>query len=484
MVMGELTQDTELLVVGGGPGGYVAAFRAADLGLDVTMVNLAERPGGVCLYRGCIPTKALLYLTHVINDAREAKSIGVTFDEPEIELDEVREWKNGVIDRLTKGLMLLTEKRGIQYIRGRAIFESSDTVRLEDSESEISRLKFKHAILATGSRPIALPGVEFKDGGRIMSSTQALQLPDVPERLLIVGGGYIGVELGSVYATLGSEVIMVEMLDRLLPVADPELAKPLIRRIEKLFAATHTGTKVKELNEQEDYVEVTFEGEIDEPQQRFDRVLIAVGRKPISDGIGLENTKVKLNDKGFVVVDEQQKTDDPKIYAIGDVVGGAMLAHKAMYEGKIAAEVIAGEPVAYDARAIPAVVYTDPALAWTGVMEHEAKEQGREVEVARFPWTASGRAVTMQATRGLTKIVVDPESNRVIGFGIVGRDAGEMISEGTLAIEMGAVAEDIALTIHPHPTLSETEEEVAEAFLGQSIHILPPKKKGKKKGKG
>ncbi|MFP4345476.1 MAG: dihydrolipoyl dehydrogenase [Anaerolineales bacterium] len=480
--MGEFTQDTELVVIGGGPGGYAAAFRAADLGLDVTMVNLDERPGGVCLFRGCIPTKALLYLTHVLNDARDMENLGIHFEEPEVELDKVRSWKERVVNRLTRGLMTLTKQRKIQYLQARAIFENSNTVRLEGEGVEISRLKFENAIIATGSRPRPLPGMEFEVGSRIMDSTEALNLEEIPETLLVVGGGYVGLELGSVYATLGSKVTVVEMLDRLLPMTDSDLVKPLIKRIQQLFEKSYTSTKVADMQEHDDYVEVTLEGEeVAEQSQRFDKVLVAIGRLHNSDDLGLENTKVEVQDDGAIAVDEQRRTADPHIYAIGDVVGGAMLAHKAMREGKVAAEAIAGEPAAYDVRAIPAVVYTDPQIAWAGVLERDAQEQGREVKVARFPWTASGRAVTMEATEGLTKLVLEPETERVIGMGIVGRDAGELIGEGVLAIEMGAVAEDLALTVHPHPTLSETEGEAAEAFLGEATHILAGKSKRKKK---
>lgn len=481
MVMGELTQEAELVVVGGGPGGYAAAFRAADLGMDVTMVEMGERPGGVCLFRGCIPTKALLYLTHIMNDARDAEKIGLKYPEPEVDLDGIRTWKDKVVGRLTKGLMTLTKQRGVQFIQARGVFESSDTLRLEGEHTDIARLKFEHAIIATGSHARPLPGMNFEEGSRIMDSTEALKLKDIPERLLIVGGGYIGLELGSVYATLGSKITVVEMLDRLLPVADPDLAKPLIRRIEQLFDTIYTGTKVAGMEEHDDYVEVTFDGDVDEETQRFDKVLVAIGRVANSDNIGLENTKVTTNEVGCIEVDPQRRTEDPKLYAIGDVAGGAMLAHKAMYEGKVAAEAIAGEPAAYDVRAMPAVVYTDPQLAWAGVREHDAREEGRKIKVARFPWSASGRAVTMQATSGMTKLIVEPETERVIGFGIVGRDAGEMIGEGVLAIEMGAVAEDLALTVHAHPTLSETEGEVAEAFLGQATHILSSRKRKKRR---
>jgi len=471
MVMGEATIDTQVVVIGAGPGGYAAAFRAADLGLEVTMVHLDERLGGVCLLRGCIPSKALLYLTQLVHDAHQAKEMGIDFCQPDIDVDGVRAWKDGIVDRLTNGLATLSKKRDVQLVQGRAVFESSDKLRV--SGSQTTHITFKQAILATGSHPIALPGNKFKEGGRIMSSTGALQLADVPERLLVVGAGYVGMELGSVYAAMGSRVTVVELMDEILPGADPDLVRPLERRAREIFEAIHVSTEVAEMEETDEHVKVPLEGNIDEPEQTFDRVLVAIGRRPNSQDIGLEKTKVELDDRGFVQVDEQRRTADEKIFAIGDVVGGMMLAHKAMHEGKVAAEVIAGEPAAFDVRAIPAVVYTDPSIAWAGLMEHEAKEEGRQVEVARFPWGASGRALTMGAPEGLTKMIFDPDTEQILGVGIVGREAGEMIAEGVLAIEMGAVATDLDLSIHAHPTLSETEEEAAGAFLGHATHILP-----------
>lgn len=473
MVMGEFSQESEVVVIGGGPGGYAAAFRAADLGLDVTLVEKEKRLGGVCLKRGCIPSKTLLHVSQLLYDARQAGNLGLEFGVPDIDLDKVRGFKDRVVSKLTGGLDHLAEKRGVQVLQARAEFESSDTIRL--AGGEISKLEFEHAIIATGSLPIALPGTDFSE--RVMSSREALHLVDVPERLLVVGGGYVGLELGSVYAALGSEVTVVEMLDRLISQADDDLARPLIKRIKEIFAAVYTETKVASLEEHDEYVEVTLEGAVDEPEQRFDRVLIAVGRRPNTENLGLENTDVAVDERGFIQIDDQQRTADPNIFAVGDVVGGMMLAHKAMREGKVAAEVIVGEPAAFDVRAIPAVVYTDPQLAWAGLTESEAREQEREIKVSRFPWRASGRALTMEAPEGMTKIIVDPETETVLGFGIVGRNAGEMIAEGALAVEMGAVVQDLALTVHAHPTLSETEGEVAELFLGQPTHILPPKQR-------
>ena len=474
MVMGEFTQETELLVVGGGPGGYAAAFRAADLGLEVTLVEQDPKPGGVCLHRGCIPSKSLLHLSEVIGDAEHAASMGVTFGAPNIDLERVRAWKNTVSQRLADGLLELCEKRGVQFVQGRAVFESSSECRL--SEGEVSHIRFKHAILSTGSRPTSLPDIEFKQEGRIMDSTLALDLRDIPESLLVVGAGYVALEMGSVYAALGSKVTLIVHRDRLVRAADPDLTVPLKRRLDEVFHSIHFNTKVTSLKEQKDGVEVTMEGEIKPLKQRFDRILVAVGRVPNSDGLGLENTRVKINKRGYVEVDEQQRTADPKIFAVGDVVGGYMLAHKAMHEAKVAAEVIAGQPSAFDARAIPAIVYTDPQIAWCGLTEEQARGEGRPIQVTRFPWKFSGRALSMDAPHGLTKMIIESDTQRILGVGAVGRQAEGLIAEAVLAIEMGALAEDVALSIHAHPTLSETEGEVAEIFLGRSTHVLPKKR--------
>jgi len=474
MVMGEFTQETDVLVIGGGPGGYAAAFRAADLGLDVTMVDVGGRLGGVCLFRGCIPSKTLLHVSELLYDARHADEMGITFGDPRVELARLRQWKNQVIERLANGLVELSKKRGVQVLKGCAVFESSERARLQSLET--GHIKFRHAIIATGSTATPLPAMEFKRGGRIMSSGGALALADVPERLLVVGGGYVGVELGSVYASLGSRVTMVEWQDRLMSGADQDLVQPLAARLKGLFKAIHNRTRVKEFQEFDDRVEVVLEGEVDEPKQTFDRILIAIGRNPNSRDIGLENTKVSVDNRGFVIVDEQRRTTDARIFAVGDVAGGVMLAHKAMHEGKVAAEVIAGLPSAFDFQAIPAVVFTDPQIAWCGLTEEEARKQNRAVRVSRFPWSASGRAVSMGVTKGMTKMIIDTETDRVLGVGIVGRGAGEMIAEGVVTVEMGALAEDLALSMHPHPTLSESEEEAAEAFLGSSTHILPLRK--------
>jgi dihydrolipoamide dehydrogenase len=475
MVMGELEQECEVLVVGSGPGGYAAAFRAADLGLDVTMVDPAQRPGGVCLYKGCIPSKTFLFLSELIHDAKRAESMGIAFGKPRIDLKALREWKAKVIDTMANGLVSLSNRRGVQLLQGRAQFEDSNKVRLSDAE--VSHIKFKHAIVATGSRPIALPGNPFKPGSRIMSSTGALALADVPQSLLIIGGGYVGLELGTVYAALGSRVNLVELQDRLLPGVDADLVKPLEQRLSAIFETIRLRTKVASMKEADSGVEVILEGNGEKVEQRFDRVLVAVGREASSQNLGLENTGVELDQKGFIKVDDQQRTGDERIFAVGDVVGGLMLAHKASREGKVAAEVIGGQPSAFDVRAIPAVVYTDPQIAWCGLTEEQAKKENIPVKVQRFPWKFSGRATTMGAPEGLTKIIVDPQTGRILGVGIVGRDTEGLISEGVLAIEMGALAEDMALSIHPHPTLSETEGEAAELYLGSATHILSKKMK-------
>ena len=394
MVMGEFTQETDLLVIGGGPGGYAAAFRAADLGMDVTMVEADPGPGGVCLFRGCIPSKTLLYVTELMYDARRARVRWASaFAEPKVDLSRLREWKDKVIDRLAKGLVELTKRRGILFIQGKATLEDSSHARVQNAGS--SHIRFKHAIIATGSSTRTLAGAQFKPGGRIMDSTGALELADIPERLLVVGGGFVGLEIGSVYASLGSKVVLVEYNGRLMRGIDPDLSKPLVTRLEALFESIHYNTNVASIEEDESGVNVTFGGEIEEKNQRFDRVLAAVGRVPNSQGIGLENTKVKVNERGFIIVDQQRRTTDEKIFAVGDVTGGAMLAHKAMHEGKVAAEVISGMPSAFDFQTVPAVLYTDPQIAVCGLSEEAARKRGRNVKVTRFPWSASGRAVSM-----------------------------------------------------------------------------------------
>jgi dihydrolipoamide dehydrogenase len=472
--MAEVRDEAELLVIGAGPGGYVAAFRAADLGMDVTLVDLQKRPGGECLFRGCIPSKTLLFLAELLHDAQRSGEMGINFGKPQIDLDRMRGWKDQVIDKLTNGLLTLSKRRKVRLLQGRAVFEASDRVGLENSE--VSQIRFRHAILATGSHSTLFRDIPFIKGSRIIDSAGALELPDIPRSLLILGGGYVGLEMGTVYAALGSQVTVAVRGDRLLRGADPDLVDVLLSRLRQTFEAIYFNTKVASLKEREEGVDVKFEGAPDKVEQTFDRVLVAIGRTPNTGKIGLEKTKVRLNEQGFVVVDEQRRTADEKIFAIGDVAGPPLLAHKAFREGKVAAEVINGKPSAFDVQAIPAVVYTNPQVAWTGLTEEQARKENRNVKVERYLWKFSSRATTMGVPDGVTKMIFDPESGRLLGVGICGPNAEGMISEGTLAIEMGAVAQDIGLTIHPHPTLSEMVGEAAELFTGTVTHVLPERR--------
>ncbi|MFH0795399.1 MAG: dihydrolipoyl dehydrogenase [bacterium] len=470
--------STQVAVIGGGPGGYVAGFRAADLGLSVTIVDTDPRLGGVCLQRGCIPSKALLHIAKVLTEARESASMGVEFAKPKINLDKLRQWKDGVVGKMTRGLDELSKRRNVRFVQGRASFEDPHTLKIQKSLQDEEILTFEHAILASGSRPASLPQSLMLDSPRILNSTTGLDLEDIPKTLLVIGGGYIGLELGTVYAALGSEVSVVEMMPSLLPGADRDLVDVLRRRMDKIFSSILVKTKVVALAEVKDGIKVQFEGDnLKEPEKVFEKVLVAVGCKPNSSGLGLSNTKIQTDEKGFVKVDAQRRTHEPSIFAIGDVAGEPMLAHKASHEGRIAAEVIAGRKVSFNPKAIPAVVFTDPELAWAGITEAEARAASQSVKVARFPWAASGRATTLDRSDGMTKLIFDPESERILGVGIVGPGAGELISEGVLAIEMAAVASDLGLSIHPHPTLSETMMESAELFFGSSTHIFHPKRK-------
>jgi dihydrolipoamide dehydrogenase len=467
--------STRLAIVGGGPGGYPAAFLAADLGLDVTLIDEGLRPGGVCLFRGCIPSKALLHAAKLINEARDAANWGIKFSEPEIDLDQLRAWKDQVVQKLTGGTAQLAKYRKVDFIQGRATFTDANTLHIQKAEGGEEILAFEQAIVATGSRPAVIPSLAL-DSDRLMDSTSALDLPDIPKTLLVIGGGYIGLELGSVYAALGSQASVVEMLPGLLPGADRDLVRILAKRVQEKFHSIMLNTTVSKMEEVESGIKVKLDGDVEEAEQVFERVLMSVGRKPNSGGLGLENTGVEIDQRGFIKVDAQRRTAEPNIYAIGDVAGEPMLAHKATHEGRIVAEVIAGHNVVYEPKAIPAVVFTDPEIAWCGLTETEAEKQGRPIKVARFPWGASGRATTLDREDGVTKLILDPDSERVLGVGIVGTGAGELISEGVLAIEMAAVASDVELSIHPHPTLSETVMEAAEVFYGQSTHVYRPKR--------
>jgi len=470
--------DTQLVVLGGGPGGYAAAFLAADLGMQVTLIDREPRLGGVCLLRGCIPSKALLHVAKAIAEAEHLADWGVAFPKPTIDINAVRARKEKVIASLTGGLAQLAKKRKVQVIHARAEFVDSQPLHLEpvgDKALEDSRVRFEHCILASGSSPTKIPALDLATD-RVMNSTGGLELPEIPESLLIVGGGYIGLELGTVYAALGSRVSVVEMTEGLLPGADRDLVKPLHKRLEKQFEAIYLNTKVAGLKDKGTSVEVTFEGDVEKNVQRYSRVLVAVGRRPNSRNLGLENTKVEVNERGFVVVDKQQRTADPHILAIGDVAGEPMLAHKAAHEGKVAVEVLAGHSAVFAPRAIPAVVFTDPEIAWAGVTETVAKREGRNVDVVQFPWAASGRALAVGRTEGLTKWLVEPETERVIGCGIVGVAAGDLISEAVLAIEMGASLRDLTDSIHPHPTLSETLSFAAEVYYGTATDLYRPKR--------
>ncbi len=473
---------SSVVVLGGGPGGYAAAFLAADEGLQVTLVEAESRLGGTCLLRGCIPSKALLHVAKVIGEVSElGKEWGVEYSgKPNIDVDKVRARKDQVISNLTGGLANLAKRRGVTVIHARGSFVNSTTFKLEGDHASIpegGQITFDHCILATGSVP-AMPPAFNIGNDRVMDSTGALALKDIPESLLVIGGGYIGLEMGSVYAGLGSKVTIVELMDGLIPGADRDLIKPLAKRIEKMCdGRVYLNTKVGSIAESGDKIEVTFEGPGKFGHEQFDRVLVSVGRRPVTRGLGLENTSVVVNERGFVVCDSQQRTADPHIFAIGDVAGDPMLAHKATHEGRVAAEVIAGKPVAFDKRAIPAVVFTDPEVAWAGLTENEAKEKGIKVDVEVYPWAASGRAQALGITDGLTKWLVDPETSRVLGCGIVGSGAGELIAEAVLAIEMGCEVHDITESVHPHPTLSETLMNAGEVHYGTATEIYKPKRK-------
>ncbi|MFP4406927.1 MAG: dihydrolipoyl dehydrogenase [Spirochaetaceae bacterium] len=470
-----MSKQTETVVIGGGPGGYAAAFRAADLGQKVILVDPLENPGGVCLHWGCIPTKALLHVVKVKDEARKAKEWGLTYSDPEVDIDQLRSFKDSVIQKLTGGLAQLTKQRKIEHLHGYARFNSEKEITVSLNDGGEEQLSFEHAIIATGATPISLPNVNI-ESDRILYAKSALELEGVPESLLVVGGGYIGLELGSVFGKLGAKVTVVEMMPGIMPGADRDLVKVFEKENgEEVLQEILTSTVVDEMKEVKNGLEVTMKSADGEKgtnkTETYSKVLLTVGQRPNTENLGLEAAGVETTDRGFVSVDEQRRTSKPHIFAVGDVAGAPLLAHKATLEGKVAAEVISGKKSAYDPATIPSVEYTDPEIAWAGVTEEQAKEQCLEVEVTSFPWAASGRALAMGTDVGKTKLIIDKKSGRVLGVGIVGKDAGELISEGVLAIEMGALAEDLALTVHPHPTLSETIMEAAEMFEGQATHV-------------
>ncbi|MCA9085374.1 MAG: dihydrolipoyl dehydrogenase [Planctomycetaceae bacterium] len=471
-----MSKHAQLVVLGGGPGGYPAAFAAADHGMQVILVDEGRQPGGVCLNRGCIPSKALLHVAKLINETRESHEWGVSFAPPEIDIDRLRGFKDKVVTSLCGGIEGLCKSRGVELIKARGSFVNSTTLELKARDGSVSTLTFDKCIVAIGSVPAMPPIFDIGDD-RVMDSTGALELKDIPGKLLVVGGGYIGLEMGSVYAALGSEVTVVEMSPGLLPGADRDLVTPLQKRLAGQFAAIHVNTKVAKLTAADTGITASLEGEGVPAEMTFDRVLISIGRRPNSRNCGLENTQVQIDQRGFISIDRNQRTADPHLLAIGDVAGEPMLAHKATREAKIAVETLAGEPVEFDNVAIPAVVFTDPELAWCGLTETEAKTKGIDFTSHRFPWAASGRAQTLGRTEGVTKIIVDPGTQRVLGIGIVGPGAGEMIAEAVIAIEMGATARDLADSIHAHPTLSETLMEAAESVIGQPTHFHRPTRK-------
>jgi dihydrolipoamide dehydrogenase len=471
-------------VIGAGPGGYAAAFYAADLGMQVTLIDNEKNPGGVCLYRGCIPSKALLHVAKVLDEASHARAWGIDFGAPKIDVDQLRAFKDRVVDKLTSGTGQVAKLRKVQYLQGRASLLSPTSIRVRLAAGGEQTVEVDNILLATGSHPTRIPALSL-DSPRVLDSTGALDLPEIPKTMLVIGGGYIGLELGSVYAALGTKVSVVEMTPGLLPGADRDLVRILAQRVEKTFDKVMLSTKVTSMRAVEGSnapsdtpgVLVTFEGEGAPAEARYDYVLVSIGRRPNTQIEGLERTKVQINDKGFFQTDHQRRTDEPAIFAIGDVAGEPMLAHKASHEARVAVEVIAGHKAAFEPQAIPAVVFTDPEIAWAGLTEAEAEKQGKTVEVARFSWGASGRAIAIDRTDGMTKLLIDPSTERVLGVGIVGSGAGELIAEGVLAIEMGATASDVKLSIHPHPTLTETLMEGAEVFFGTATHVFKPKRK-------
>lgn len=483
----QASDQTHVVVIGAGPGGYPAAFLAADMGMKVTMIDESKNPGGVCLYRGCIPSKALLHAARIIHESREAAAFGIKFNKPKIDVDKLRDWKNKVVGKLTGGLGALAKQRKVNFIQGRARFEDDNTVRVTKADGSEQTLSFDHAIVATGSSP-AKPGPLGLDSDRVLDSTSGLEVESIPENLLVIGGGYIGLEMGTVYASLGSKVTAVEMTSGLLPGADRDLVEVLDKQVRERFDQVLLDTKVVEMSEAKGGgkgggggVNVKLSGlGLDQPERTFEKVLVSVGRRPNTREMGLENTGVEVDGRGFVNVDDQRRTAAPTIFAIGDAAGEPMLAHKATHEARVAVRAIAGEPSAYEPKAIPAVVFTDPEVAWAGLTETQALNEGVPFKKATFPWAASGRATTLWRNEGLTKLLLDPHTERVLGAGMVGVGVGDLIIEAVMAIEMGATADDLQQIIHPHPTLSETVMEAAEVFFGHSPHYMPRERASKR----
>ncbi len=465
---------TEVLVLGAGPGGYTAAFHAADKGKKVTLVEQSPRLGGVCMNVGCIPSKALLHATAIMREAKESSQRGIELGQPKLNLETLRTWKESIVEKLGRGISTLAQQRGVDIVHGRGHFEDSRTLRVETGAGQ-KFIRYEKAIIAVGSKP-AMPNAFDLGNKRIMTSTEALELPDIPQDLLVVGGGYIGMELGTVYAALGSRVVVLEALPSILTGVDADLVRPVSRVAQKAFREIRLNTKVLKMATAGKQIKVTTEINKEQREELYDRVLVSVGRVPNLNDLGLQNTKVTRDDKGFIQCNAQQQTEDPNIYAVGDVNGGTLLAHRAFKEAKIAVEAILGEASAFENIVIPAVVFTDPEIAWCGLTETEAKQKGIDVQVAKFLWGASGRALTLDRPDGLTKLIIEPETERILGVGIVGAGAGELISEGVLAVEMGATARDLADSVHPHPTLSETLMEAAESFYGTATHTLSRRK--------
>jgi dihydrolipoamide dehydrogenase len=465
-----------IAVIGAGPGGYAAAFYAADLGMKVTLIDNEKNPGGVCLYRGCIPSKALLHVAKLLEESRHAKDWGIDFGEAKVDINRLRDYKNRVVEKLTSGTGQVSKLRKVNYIQGWASIVDSKTITVKKGDGGDETVSVDYMILALGSLPTKIPSLSI-DSPRVLDSTGALDLPEIPKSMLVIGGGYIGLELGSVYAALGTRVSVVEMTPGLLPGADRDLVRFLAQRVEKTFDKVMVSTKVTSMKATDKNVTVNFEGEGAPKEATYDYVLISIGRRPNAKIDGLDKTQVKVDAKGFIETDGQRRTAEPTIFAIGDVAGEPMLAHKASHEARVAVEAIEGQKTVFEPLAIPAVVFTDPEIAWAGITEAEAEKQGLKVEVAKFPWPASGRAIAIDRVDGMTKLIIEPGTERIVGVGIAGSGAGELIAEGVVAIEMGATASDLKLSIHPHPTLTETLMESAEVFFGQATHVYKPKKK-------